>query len=74
MIQDKAQTEGEWHVLFKGCNAALDHLGSSLRASREAVVRRVASFGKGTPLPARRALRTTASQLAESTKTTLLVH
>ena len=74
MIRDKAQTEGNGRFLFKGCNAALDHLGSSLRASREAVVRHVASLGKGTPLPARRALWPTASQLAESIKTTLLDH
>ncbi len=65
MIQDKAQTAGNAGVLFKGCNARLDHLGSSLRASREAVVRGVTPLGKDMPLTARRALRPTASRLAE---------
>ncbi len=74
MIQDKAQSAGNGRVLFKGCNAVMDHLGSSLRASREAVVRGVAPLGKGAPLPARRALRPTASQLAELINTTLLDH
>ncbi len=41
--------------LFEGCNAVLDHLASSLWASREAVVRGVAPLGKDAPLPARRA-------------------
>jgi hypothetical protein len=42
----------KWHVLFKGCTKSrrirrrLGHLGSSLRASREAVVRGVTSLGK----------------------------
>jgi len=36
----------KWHVLFKGCNAVLGHLGSSLRASREAVIRGVTPLGK----------------------------
>ena len=36
----------EWLVLCKGCNAVLGHLGSSLRASREAVVRCVTPLGK----------------------------
>jgi len=36
----------KWHVLFKGCNAVLGHLGNSLRASREAVVRGVTPLGK----------------------------
>ncbi len=65
MFQDKAQSAGNGRVLFKGCNAVLDHLACSLRASREAVVRGVAPLGKGAPLPARRALRPTASRLAE---------
>ncbi len=47
MIQDKAQSAGNGR-LFKGCNAVLDHPGSSLRASREAVVRGVAPLGKAT--------------------------
>ncbi len=37
-------------VLFKGCNAVLDHPGGSLRASREAIVRGVAPLGKDAPL------------------------
>ena len=57
MIQDKAQSAENGRVLFKGCNAVLDHPGGSLRASREAVVRCVAPFGKGIPFPARRVLR-----------------
>ncbi len=56
MIQDKAQPAGNGR-LFKDCNAVLDHLGNSLRASREAVVRGVAHLGKDAPLPARRAWR-----------------
>ena len=55
IIQDKAQSAGNGQVLFKGCNAVLDYLGSSLRASREALVRGVAPLGKGGPFPARRA-------------------
>ncbi len=66
MIQDKAQSAENGKVLFKGCNAVLDHPGVSLRASREAVVRCVAPLGKGMPFPARRALRPTASRLAEA--------
>jgi hypothetical protein len=65
IIQDKAQSAGNGQVLFKGCNAVLDYLGSSLRASREALVRGVAPLGKGGPFPARRALRSNASRLAE---------
>jgi len=65
MIQDKAQSAGNGMYLCKDCNAVLDHLGSSLRASREAVVRGVAPPGKDAPLPARRAWRSTASRLAE---------
>ena len=74
MIQDKAQSAGNGKVLFKGCNAVLDHLACSLRASREAVVRGVAPLGKDSPLPARRALRLTASRLAERTNTNWLDH
>jgi hypothetical protein len=55
MIQDKAQSEGNGRFLSEGCNAGLDHLDSSLRASCEAAVRGVAPLGKDTPLPARRA-------------------
>ncbi len=57
MKQDKAQPEENGQVLFKGCNAVLIHLGGSLRASREAVVRGVAPLGKGMPFLASRALR-----------------
>ncbi len=71
MIQDKAQSAENGRVLFKGCNAVLDHPGGSLRASREAVVRCVAPFGKGIPFPARRVLRSTASRLAEHINITL---
>ena len=46
MVQDKTQSAGKWLVLFKGCTAVLGHLGSSLRASREAVVRGVTPLGK----------------------------
>ncbi len=60
MIQGKAQSAENGRVLFKGCDAVLDHPGGSLRASREAVVRGVAPLGKGLPFPARRALRPTA--------------
>ena len=65
MIQDKAQSEENGRVLFKDCNAVLGHLGGSLRANREAVVRCVAPLGKGAPFPSRRASRSTASRLAE---------
>ncbi len=74
MIQDKAWSAGNGRVLFKGCNAVLDHLACSLRASREAVVRGVAPLGKGGPLPARRALRPIASRLAEPINITLFDH
>jgi len=57
-----------------GLRLVLDHLGNSLRASREAVVRGVAPLGKDMPLPARRAWRPTASRLAEPINITLLDH
>jgi len=50
MFQDKAQTAKNGLVLLKGCNTVLGHLGSSLRASREAVVRGVTPLGKDQPL------------------------
>jgi len=74
MIQDKAQSAENGRILFKDCNAVLDHLGGSLRASREAVVRFVAPLGKGMPFPARRASRPTASRLAELINPTLSDH
>ena len=78
MIQDKAQSAENGRVLFKDCNAVLDHMGSSLRASSEAVVRGVALLGKDMPLPARRAWQffmpsgATASRLAEPINITVL--
>jgi hypothetical protein len=51
IIQDKAQSAGNGQSLFKGCNAVLDYLGSSLRASREALARGVAPLGKGLAIP-----------------------
>jgi len=74
MIKDKAQTAVNGRVLYKGCNAVLDHLACSLRASLEAVTRGVATFGKGMPLPSSRALRLTASRLAESIHIVLMDH
>ncbi len=79
MIQDKAQSAGNGR-LFKDCNAVLDHVGKSLRASREALVRGVAPLGKDAPLPARRAWRflcplgATASRLAEPVNSAMLDH
>ena len=63
-----------WLVLCKGCKAVLEHQGSSLRASREAVVRCVALLGKGTPLPAKHPLRSTASRPAEPYNIRVTVH
>ncbi|MCU7880030.1 MAG: hypothetical protein KZQ60_05345 [Candidatus Thiodiazotropha sp. (ex Lucinoma aequizonata)] len=51
---------------------ALDHLGGSLRAAREAVARGVTPLNKGLPLPARCALRATASRPPESINITLM--
>jgi len=66
MIQVKAQAAGNGSALSKVCNAGLDHLGRSLRASRKAPARGVATLGKGAPLPASRVLRSSAFRLAES--------
>ncbi|HIG40423.1 MAG TPA: hypothetical protein EYQ14_07765 [Gammaproteobacteria bacterium] len=55
IIQDKTQCARR--VLSKDCNAVLDHLGRSLRAIREALVRGVVPLGKDPPFPSRRALR-----------------
>ncbi len=71
MIQDKEQSAENGRVLFKGCNAVLDYLGGSLRASRDEVVRYVAPLGKGMPFPAKRALRSTASRPADPTNCAL---
>jgi hypothetical protein len=86
MIQDKTQSvkgslskDGEASApahapdLRPVGQAVLDHLGRSLRASRDAAVQRCrlraptfgAPLGKDAPLPARRALRSTTSRLAE---------
>ena len=46
MFQDKTQTAENGLALLKGCNAVLGHLGTSLRASWEALVRSVATLGK----------------------------
>jgi len=46
MIQDKARPAGNGGALFKGCNAVLDHLLNSFRASRETATRCVTTFGK----------------------------
>ena len=64
----------EWLVLYKGCNAVLEHQGSSLRAGREAAVRCVALLGKDEPLPAKHALRSTASRPAEPYNIRVTVH
>jgi len=72
MLQDKAQSAGNGMFLCKDCNAVLEHLGSSLRACREALVRGVTPLAKDAPLPARRALRSTASRLAEPVNITFL--
>jgi hypothetical protein len=90
MFQDKAQTANNGLVLLKGCNTVLGHLGSSLRACREAVVRGVTPLGKDEPLPAKRAfgncslrcstscvhavVRPTASRLAEPNNLGLTEH
>ena len=74
MIQDMAQFAENGRFLFKDCNAVLNHLGGSLRASREAVARCVPLLGKGLPFPARRALRPTASRLAEPITNTMKEH
>ncbi len=65
MIQDKTLSAENGGSLVKGGDNLLNHLASSLRASREGVVRGVAPLGKDVPLPARRALRSTPSRLAE---------
>ena len=71
ITQDKAQSAGNGQILFKGCNAVLGYPGSSLRASREALARGVVPLGEGGPFPARHALRSSASRLAEHGNITL---
>ena len=46
MFQNKTQTAENGHVLLKGCNVVLGHLGTSLWANWELVVRGVAPLGK----------------------------
>ena len=68
MIQDKTLSAEKGCCLFKDGNKLLNHLASSLWANREGIVRGcrlgAPTFGappvKDTPLPARRALRSTA--------------
>ena len=74
MFQGKTPSAEKGCSLVKDGDAVLEHLGCSLRASREVVVRGVAPLGKDTPLPARRAQRTTTSRLAETINTTLKEH
>lgn len=74
MIQGEAPLAGHGAVLFRGCNADVDYLCCSRGASREAVVRAVATLGKDAPFAARHALRRIASQLAEPINITLLDH
>ena len=71
MIQDKTQSAENGYSLVKDGDAVLNHLASSLWASRKAAVRSVAPLGKDAPLPARRALRPTAFRLAEPVNITL---
>ncbi|MCD6344273.1 MAG: hypothetical protein J7M17_01530 [Anaerolineae bacterium] len=49
-VQDKAQFAGNGCSIDKGCNAVLNVLGGSLRASREAAIRGVAPLGDGTTI------------------------
>ena len=65
MIQDKTLSAENGGSLIKDGGNLLDHLVSSLRASRKVLVRAVARLGKDAPLPARRALRPSPSRLAE---------
>ncbi len=74
MIQDKTLSAENACSLVKDGDNLLNHLASSLRASREGVVRGVAPLGKDAPLPARRALRPTASRLAEPINIALKEH
>ncbi len=59
----------EWHALFKDCNAVPGHLGRSLRARRETVIRFVAPFDKGQVIAckARRATNRFASRCIHHT-------
>ncbi len=46
-FKTRRSPQGMAIALFKDCNAGLEPLGRSLRASREAVARGVAPLGKG---------------------------
>ena len=65
-----AALERDLAILCRLC-LILNHLGGSLRASREAVIRFFAPLGKEVPFPAGRASRLTASRLAEPGNITL---
>ncbi len=79
MIQDKTLSAEKGYSLVKENDKLLNHLASSLGASREGVVRGCrfraptvgTPFGMDAPLPARRALRSSPSRLAETTNTIL---
>ena len=79
MIQDKTLSAEKGCSLVKENDKLLNHLASSLRASREGVVRgcrfRAPTVGtppdKDAPLPARCAFRSAPSRLAETTNTIL---
>ena len=47
MPQDKALFAVNGYSIDKNCNAVLGHLRASLRARREATIRRVAPLGNG---------------------------
>ncbi len=71
MIQDKTLSAENACSLVKDSDNLLNHLASSLWASRKALIRSVAPLGKDAPLPARRALRPSPSRLAEPVNITL---
>ena len=66
MIQDKAQFAVNGGSINKGCNTVLNHLWTSLRAWREAVICGVALLEKDKPFPSKHALQLTASRHADS--------
>ncbi len=65
MIQDKAWSAGNGQPFSKTATQNWIIWSDSLWASREVLVRCVTSLGKGQPLPAKRALRSTISRFAE---------
>jgi len=72
MIQYDVAVLEKYPAILFGLRLVLDHVGDSLRASRETVARCVTPLGKDLPCPARRALRSTVSRLAETMNITLL--